>query len=64
MTCASNVQSALVFLVLNPLHPNISIHILHTNLFTIAEVLTKRICDKIKASKIGDHFYHSRHLYA
>ena len=29
---------------LNPLHPNIIMHILHTVLYTIAKVLTRRIC--------------------
>ena len=28
----------------NPLHPNISIHILHTDLSTFPVVLTRRIC--------------------
>ena len=28
----------------HPLHPNISIHILHTILFTFPKVLTGRIC--------------------
>ena len=29
---------------LNPLHPNISMHILHTVLYTFRKVLTRRIC--------------------
>ena len=33
----------------NPLHPNISIHILHTLLCTIPLVLTGRICLTIKS---------------
>ncbi|CAH3039580.1 unnamed protein product, partial [Pocillopora meandrina] len=32
----------------NPLHPNISIHILHTVLCTFTNVLTRRICLVIK----------------
>ena len=28
----------------NPLHPNISMHILHTVLYTFPNVLTRRIC--------------------
>ena len=28
----------------NPLHPNISMHILHTILYTCPKVLTRRIC--------------------
>ena len=31
-------------LSLNPLHPNISRHILHTVLYTYPKVLTRRIC--------------------
>ena len=34
---------------LNPLHPNISMHILHTILFTFPKVLTGRICLTIKS---------------
>ena len=33
-----------VFHFLNPLHLNISIHILHTVLYTFLKVLTRRIC--------------------
>ena len=31
-------------ILINPLHPNISMHILHTVLFTLPNVLTRRIC--------------------
>ena len=31
-------------LTLSPLHPNISIYILHTVLYTFLKVLTRRIC--------------------
>ena len=34
----------------SPLHPNISMHILHTVLYTFHKVLTWRICSKIKSS--------------
>ena len=34
---------------LNPLHPNISIHILLTVLYTLPKVLTRRICLLIKS---------------
>ena len=34
--------------VRNPLHPNISMHILHTVLYTFPEELTRRICVTIK----------------
>ena len=34
---------------LNPLHPKISMHILHTVLYTFPLVLTRRICLKIKS---------------
>ena len=30
--------------LINPLHPNISVHILHTVLCTLSKVLTRRIC--------------------
>ena len=33
----------------NPLHPNISMHILHTVLYTFPKVLTRRICLTIKS---------------
>ena len=33
-----------VFLFLDPLHPNISVHILHTILYTCPKVLARRIC--------------------
>ena len=35
--------------VKNPLHPNISMHILHTVLYTFPKVLTRRICLTIKS---------------
>ena len=34
---------------LNPLHPKINIHILHTALYTYPKVLTRRICLPIKS---------------
>ena len=34
---------------LNPLHPEINIHILHTALYTYPKVLTRRICLPIKS---------------
>ena len=34
---------------LNPLHPNISVHILHTVLHTYPKVLMRRICLTIKS---------------
>ena len=40
---------------LNPVHPNISIHILNTPLFTFPMSLTRRICLTIKAFNVGDH---------
>ena len=33
----------------DPLHPNIIMHILHTVLYTFPEVLTRRICLLIKS---------------
>ena len=34
---------------MNPLHPNISIHVLHTAIYTFPKVLTRRICSTIKS---------------
>ena len=34
---------------INPLHPNISMYILHTVLYTFPKVLTRRICLTIKS---------------
>ena len=36
-------QTGIKFLI-NPLHPNISLHILYTVLYTFPKVLTRRIC--------------------
>ena len=33
-------------MIFNPLHPNISIHILQTGLYTLSKALTRRICFK------------------
>ena len=46
----------------NPLHPNISMHILHTVLFTSPKELTRRICLTIKSFFFGDHFLYSHNL--
>ena len=35
-------MSVYVYVILNPLHPNISMHILHTILYIIPKVLTRR----------------------
>ena len=48
--------------VINLSYPNISMHILHTVLYTFPKVLTRRICLPIKASPIGDHFLNSHDL--
>ena len=41
---------------INPLNPNISLHILLTVLYTFPKVLIRRFCLIIKASLVGDHF--------
>ena len=46
----------------NPLHTNISIHILPTLLYTFLLVLTMRICLAIKAPLVGNHFLYSHDL--
>ena len=33
-----------IFSLFNPLHPNISMHILHTFIYKFLKVLTRRIC--------------------
>ena len=43
----------------NPLHPNISLHILHTVLYTFLKVLTRRFCSTTKNSLVCDHFLYS-----
>ena len=49
----------------NPLHPNISMHILHTVLYTFPKVLTRRICLTVKSFfLLGDHLPHSHDLHA
>ena len=45
-----------------PLHPNISIHILHSLLYKFPLVPTRRIRLTIKASLGGDHFLYSHDL--
>lgn len=47
----------------NSFHPNISIEILYTLLYTFPLVLTRRIGLTIKASLVGDHFLYSQDLY-
>ena len=50
-------------LILNLLHPNISLQILHTVLYTFLKVLSRRICKTIKRFfLVGDHFLHSSDL--
>ena len=48
---AAHILSLMVTHVisLNPLHPNISMHILHTVLYTYRKVLTRRICLTIRS---------------
>ena len=45
--------------ILNPLHPNISMHILHTVLYIFPKLLTRRICLAKLASLVGGHFVYS-----
>ena len=45
----------------NPSHPNLSMHILYTVLYSFPQALTRRICLTIKkASLVGNHFLYSR----
>ena len=45
--------------LLNPLYPNIKMHILHTIPETFPKILTRKICQP-RASFVGDHFLYSR----
>ena len=49
----------IIFCSLYPLHPNISMHILHTVLYTFHKVLTRRIIQSSRTCFVGDHFLHS-----
>ena len=42
-----------------PLHPNISIHNLHTVLYTFPKMPTSRIKEQSRVSSVGDHFFSS-----
>ena len=42
--------------MINPLHPNINMRILHTVLYTFLEGLKRRICLTVKSSLVVDHF--------
>ena len=46
----------------NPLHPLVSIHILHTVLGTYFIMPIRRICLTIKSFLVGDHFFYSCNL--
>ena len=46
----------------NPLHHNISMHILHPVLYTLPNVLLRRICQTIKVALVDDHFLYSHDL--
>ena len=50
--------------LINPLHPNISMQILHTVPFTFLKDLKRRICLTIKSSLVVDHFLYSHDLNA
>ena len=49
-------------LIMDPLHPIISMHILHTALYTCLKVLNRRICLTVKSSLVVDHFLYSYNL--
>ena len=48
-TQAQAAQVGFYWYLFNPLHPNISRHILHTVLFVLPMILTRRICLIIKS---------------
>ena len=49
-------------ILLNPVHPNIGIHVPHAVFSALPLMLTRRTRLKIKAYLVGDHFLYSRHL--
>ena len=57
----SNLKQIRQFI--DPFYPNISVHILHTVLYTCPKVLTERVSLIIKSfGLVGDHFLYSRDL--
>ena len=48
---------------INPLSPDINMHILLTVLHTFHIIPLGRICSKVKTFHLVDHFIHSRYLY-
>lgn len=46
----------------NPLHPLVSVHILHTVLGTYFIMPIRRICLTIKSFLVSDHFFYSCNL--
>ena len=48
--------------IINPIHPNISMHILHTSLSAFLKVLVRRICLTIENSLVCDRFVYSHDL--
>ena len=46
----------------NPLHPLVSVHILHTVLGTYFTMPARRICLTIKSFLVGDHLFYSCNL--
>ena len=49
--------------IFNPLHPNISMHILHSVLYTFPKIQIRRTYLTIKIFLVGDHFLYSCDLY-
>ena len=57
------MQATLVDSTINPLHPNINIHILQTVVYTFSKMLMRRICLTSRASLVADHFIYSCYFY-
>ena len=49
------------FSCINPSHPNISKHILHTVLYTFPIILTRRVSQS-RAAYVGDQFVYSQEV--
>ena len=49
--------------VVNPLHPNISMHILHTVLYTFQRGWQGEIVQQSRAALVGDHLLYSHNFH-
>ena len=57
------VMLSIIIVTLDPLHPNISMHILYTDLYTFLWNWQEEFISQSRASLVGDHFLYSHDLY-